>query len=360
MSDRGGTTRPVYRLGELAERVGARVEGDPELRIRGVATLELAGAEDLAFWTHAKYRDRAAATRAGAVLVAPDTDPGVLGGTARLVHDAPYAALATLVALFHPDPPAALGIAPGAAVAEDASLGERVAIGPNAVVEAGVRLADDVRIGPGAWVGRGVEIGRASVVHGNVSLYPGTVLGERCVVHAGAVLGADGFGFVTVEGAHRKIPQVGRVVVGDDVEIGANTTIDRGALDDTVIGDGTKVDDLVMVAHGVKVGRHCFLVSQSGVAGSTSVGDRVTFAGQSGAAGHLKIGANSTIAAKSAVFADLPEGSFVAGIPAVDHREWKRARAAEKRLPALLAEVRRLRAALDALESSIPHPPSEE
>jgi len=184
-----------------------------------------------------------------------------------------------------------------------------------------------------------------------VVLYPGTCVGARCLIHAGAVLGGDGFGFATTAGTHRKVPQLGRVVVEDDVEIGANSTVDRGTLGETRIGRGTKIDNLVMVAHGVVIGPHGLLAAQAGVAGSTRIGSHVAIAGQSGAAGHLRIGDRVVVAAKTAVFTDLPEGSFVAGIPAVDHRAWKRSLVEVKSLPELRSRLRALEERLAVLEA---------
>lgn len=327
------------RLGDLAARVGGQVRGDPDRMIEGVATLEAAGPGQLAPFTHRRYRRSAEATRAGALLVSPGTE---LSGHDLLEAPEPYLALALALEHFHPEPPPSAGISPDASVGEEVRLGEGVSVGPFAVLSERVTLGDRVVIGAGSVLGSDVVVGEETVLAPRVVLYPRTVVGARCRIHAGAVLGADGFGFATTSEGHRKIPQVGRVVVEDDVEIGANTTIDRGALDDTVIGRGSKLDDLVMVAHGVRLGPHALMAAQSGVAGSSRVGAWATFAGQSGAAGHLTLGDRVIVAAKSAVFGDLAPGAFVAGIPAIDHRVWKRAQAAARRLPELLARLRAL------------------
>lgn len=322
--------------------------GDADRVVRGVATLEAAEATDLAFLTNPRYRASAETTRAGALLVGP--------GTRVAHHDLlevaePYAALAEILSLFHPAVPARPGISPDARLGRDVEVGEGAHVGPFAVVGDRCRLGARSVVGAGSVVGDGCAIGEETVLMPRVVLYAGTRVGARCLLHAGVVLGADGFGFATVGGVHRKIPQVGRVVIEDDVEIGANSAVDRGAVGDTVVGRGTKIDDLVMVAHGVRVGPGCLLVAQAGIAGSTRLGAHVTFAGQSGAAGHLEIGDRAIVAAKTAVFEDVPAGSFVAGIPAVDHRAWKRAQAALKKLPELRREVGDLRRRLDALES---------
>jgi UDP-3-O-[3-hydroxymyristoyl] glucosamine N-acyltransferase len=337
-----------FRLGELAELVGGTVVGDPDRVVSGVATLEDAGPGDLAFWTHPRYRDAVRTTRAGAILVRCGS--GVHGRFLLEVGE-PYLALARILELFHPPAPAQPGISPVASVAPGAVLGSDVAIGAFAVIEPGARLGDRVSIGPGSVVGQGAEVGDESVLMARVVLYPGTSVGRRCRIHAGAVLGADGFGFATSAGVHHKVPQLGRVVIEDDVEIGANTAIDRGTLGETRIGRGTKIDDLVMVAHGVRIGAACLLAAQAGIAGSTRVGAGVTFAGQAGAAGHLHIGDGAIVAAKSAVFDDVAPRAFVAGIPAIDHVRWKRTQALVRRLDELRRELRELGRRLDALEA---------
>lgn len=336
------------RLAELARLVAGRVEGDPERVVRGVATLDTATPEDLAFYTNPRYRAQAEASRAGAVLLAPTTK---LAGRDLLVVSEPYAALAKLLAHFHPPPPAARGVSPDARVAGDVRLGGDVYVGPFAVIAAGVRLGDRCAVGAGSVVGEACEIGDDTVLAPRVVLYPGTRVGARCLLHSGVVLGADGFGFATSAGRHAKIPQVGRVVVEDDVEIGASSTVDRAMLGETRIGRGTKIDDLVMIAHGVRTGEGCLFAAQSGVAGSATLGSRVTLAGQAGVAGHLRIGDDVVVASKSAVYDDVEGGTFVAGIPAADHMEWKRSVARIRRLARLEEDVRSLRARLEALEA---------
>jgi UDP-3-O-[3-hydroxymyristoyl] glucosamine N-acyltransferase len=342
------------RLEDLAARVGGRVVGDPERRVRGLATLEAAGPEDLSLFTHPRYREAAAASRAGAVLVGLGTE---LPGRDLLEVREPYVALAELLEHFYPQPRRSPGVHPDARVAESCRIGEGVAVGPFAVVENGAVLGRRVAVGAGCVIGEGSRVGDDSVLMPRVVLYPGTEVGARCLIHAGVVLGADGFGFATTLGSHRKIPQVGRVVVGDDVEIGANTTVDRATLGETVIGAGTKIDDLVMVAHGVRLGPGCLLAAQTGIAGSTRVGGGTIFAGQSGVSGHLELGERSVVAAKSAVLQDLAPTSFVAGIPAVPHGTWKRAQAMFARLPELGSRLRRMERRLLALETRAGSPP---
>ena len=339
-----------FSLAELAEMIGGEVVGDGDRQIEGVATLDVAGRQELAFLTNNRYLERARNSAAGAVLVREGID---LPGKTLLVVEDPSTTLADLLELFHPVALPEPETSPDARVADDADIGESVTIGPFAVVESRCRLGDGVRVGAGSFVGAGSQLGAGSVLMPGVTLYPGTVIGKDCLIHSGVVLGGDGFGFATRSGLHRKIPQIGRVVVEDLVEIGANTTADRGALGDTRIGAGSKIDNLVMSAHGVTIGPSCLLAGQAGIAGSTRLGREVTFAGQSGAAGHLTIGDRTVVAAKSAVFADIPDGAFVAGVPARDHREWKKTVAVEKRLPEMRNELKRLAKKIRRLEQSL-------
>jgi UDP-3-O-[3-hydroxymyristoyl] glucosamine N-acyltransferase len=336
-----------YRLSELAQRVSGEIRGEGDPEIDGVAALDRAGSRHLSFLANPKYRRQAGDSKAAALLVPEGVD---LPGRILLVHQEPYLALARLLELYHPAPARPRGIDPTASVASGASLAEDVAIGPQAVIETGAVLEAGTIVGAGCVVGQGSTIGEHSELRANVVLYPNTQIGKRCLLHSGAVLGADGFGFASSAGTHHKIPQVGRVVIEDDVEIGANTAIDRGAMDDTVIGAGSKIDDLVMVAHGVRLGRGALLAAQTGIAGSTRVGEFCTFAGQSGVAGHLTLGDKTVVAAKSAALSDFPTGGIVAGIPAVDHRQWKRAQVAFRKLPELRKEVGDLRRRLADLE----------
>ncbi|NIM00816.1 MAG: UDP-3-O-(3-hydroxymyristoyl)glucosamine N-acyltransferase [Acidobacteria bacterium] len=338
---------PTYRLSELAQRVSGEVRGEGDPEIDGVAALDQAGTRQLSFLTNPKYRSKARDSEAAAVLLPAGVE---LPGRSLLVHPEPYLALANLLDLYHPPPPPPRGVHASASVDPEASVAEDVAIGAHAVIEPGAVLESGSIVGPGCVIGPKARLGERSELRANVVLYAGTQVGKRCLIHSGVVLGGDGFGFATSGGTHHKIPQVGRVVIEDDVEIGANTAVDRGALDDTVIGEGSKIDDLVMIAHGVRLGRGALLAAQSGIAGSTRVGDHSMFAGQAGAAGHLTLGDKTIVAAKSAVLADVAEGGMVAGIPAVDHRQWKRAQAAFRRLPELKKEVGDLRRRLADLE----------
>ncbi len=340
----------AYRLGELAQRIGGTVHGDPDRLIRGIATLDDAGADDLSFLTNPRYRVAAAATQAAALLVGPSSG---LSHPALLEARRPYAALADLLALFYPTPDLEPGVSPDARLGRDVELGQDVRVEAFAVIGDASVLGDRVVIGAGSVVGRDCTIGEASELKPRVVIYPGTQVGARCLIHAGVVLGGDGFGFATTGGVHAKVPQVGRVIVEDDVEIGANSTADRAMMGETRIGEGSKIDNLAMIAHGVHLGPRALIAAQSGIAGSARLGANATLAGQSGVAGHLELGSKTVIAAKSAVFDDQPDGAFVAGIPAVDHRLWKRSRVVVRRLPELQKELRDLRTRLSQLEQKL-------
>jgi len=337
---------PSYTLKEIADRVAGRLEGDPGRRVTGVQPLDAAGPGDLSFLANPRYREAAAASRAGALLVRSE---GRVEGRDLILVDSPYTALATVMELFFPRALPAPGVSPEAVVAAGAVLGRDVSIGPLAVVGEGCHLGERVVLMPGVVLGEKVAVGAGTILHPGVVVYAGSVIGARVIIHAGAVVGSDGFGFGEEEGGRAKIPQVGIVRIGDDVEIGAGTTIDRATFGETVIGRGSRLDNLVQVGHNVVIGEGSVIVAQAGIAGSTRLGRSVIMAGQSGAAGHLKLGDRAIVGAKSAVLADLAPGAFVIGHPAIDHREWKRAQAAWRRLPDLLRRVQRLESAKTAM-----------
>ncbi|HKQ98274.1 MAG TPA: UDP-3-O-(3-hydroxymyristoyl)glucosamine N-acyltransferase [Candidatus Polarisedimenticolia bacterium] len=336
---------PSYTLKEIAERVGGRLVGDPARRLAAVRPLDAAGPHDLSFLANPRYRDEALASRAGALLL---RDPDRIEGRDQVLVDHPYTALAAAMSLFHPERRPAPGVSDRAVVAADARLGRDVSIGPLAVVGARAVVGDRVVLMAGVILGDDVSLGAHSVLHPGVVVYAGSIVGARVTLHAGVVVGSDGFGFGEEGGGRAKIPQVGIVRIEDDVEVGANTTIDRATFGETVIGRGSRLDNLVQVAHNVHIGEGSVLVAQSGIAGSTRLGRSVIVAGQSGVAGHLTVGDGAVVGAKSAVLADLPAGAFVVGHPAIAHRDWKRAQAAWRRLPDLLRTVQRLEALLGA------------
>ena len=317
------------RLGELAELVGGTVHGDPDLVIESVDTLDRAGANELSFLTNSKYLEAARASAAGALLVAPDVE-GL--EASLLVSENPYLALGSILSALAPSDRPEPGVHPTAVVDSTARLAEDVSVGPYCCVGPGTVLENGVVLHPHVVIGADCLIGAGSVIYPQVSIYARTLLGSRVIVHSGVVLGADGFGYAQDSGKHVKIPQLGKVVVEDEVEIGSNSTVDRAMLHETRIGAGTKIDNLVMVAHNVEVGRGCLLISQVGVAGSAKLGDGVVLAGQTGVAGHMDVGEGVQVASKSAVFKDAEPGARLAGIPAVDSMVWRRQQVRLRRL----------------------------
>jgi len=338
----GGAERPALTAGAVARAVGGELRGDADFVVSAVAPLDRAGPADITFLATAKYAALARETRAGVLLVSPDLADTESVAPVRIVVEKPHEALLALLPHFYAAPAAEPGVHPTAVVGRDVVLGARVAVGPCAVIGDGARIGDDVVIGSHVSIGAGVIIGAASRVYANATLYPGAILGRRVFVHSGARIASDGFGYVFRNGGHEKIPHVGRCILEDDVEVGANTTIDRGSVDDTVVGAGTKIDNLVQIGHNVRIGRLCLLMAQVGVAGSVHVEDGAILAGQAGIAGHLTIGKGARLAAQAGVFGDVPAGETWSGYPARPHREALRAQAALFRLPALLRRIERL------------------
>lgn len=330
------------RASELARLVGGRLQGGDDPEITGVAPLERAGPNELSFLANPRYLTYFRQSRAGVILVRSgqegvDRDEGVT------IHvEDVHRALATALRHLYPEVAPEPGIHPTAVVAEDARIGEGVSVGPYAVIESGASLGARVRVGPHSVVGHGCELGDDVVLHDHVTLYPGVRIGPRSILHSGVRAGVDGFGYVFAEGAHRKVPQVGGCVIGADVEIGANTTIDRGSIGATEIGDGVKIDNLVHIGHNVRIGPHSIVVAQVGIAGSTIIGQGVTLAGQAGLAGHLTVGDGATVAAQAGVFGDVPAGATYSGYPARPHKEALRAQAAMFRLPKILQRLNEL------------------
>ena len=335
----GGEEQPALTAGAVARAVGGELRGDPDLVVSGIAPLDRAGSSDVSFLAASRYAPVAATTRAGVVLVSDELADLPCGEAARVVVAKPHEAVLGLLPLLYPPVPAVPGVHPSAVLGPGVVLGERVSVGANAVLGAGVELGDDVVIEGNVTLGPGVCVGAGSRIFANATLYPGVSTGRRVLVHGGVRLGGDGFGYVFRDGAHQKIPHVGRCIIEDDVEIGANTTIDRGSIDDTVIGAGTKIDNLVQIGHNVRVGRLCIIMSQVGISGSTRIGDGVIIAGQAGLAGHITVGAGARIGGQSGVFGDVPAGETWSGYPARPHREALRAQAATFKLPSLLRRL---------------------
>jgi UDP-3-O-[3-hydroxymyristoyl] glucosamine N-acyltransferase len=328
--------------------VDGSVVGDGSVTLSGVAPLDRAGEHELTFLAHERYAPLLASSLAGAVLVSPelseaasDAGEGQYGGC-RIVVAQPYEAMLRAIPALYPPPPRRTGIHPTAIIGRGVILGNDVAIGPFSVVEEGAALGDGACVGSHCDIGRGVRVGALSWLGDSVTLYPGAVLGERVRLHAGVRVASDGFGYVQSGGRHEKIPHVGRCIIEDDVEIGANSTLDRGSVDDTVIGAGTKIDNLVHIAHNVRIGRLCLIMAQVGIAGSVRIGDGCILAGQVGVSGHHDIGAGARLAAQAGVFGDVPAGETWSGYPARPHREALRAHAAFFKLADVMRRMERL------------------
>ncbi|MBA3853811.1 MAG: UDP-3-O-(3-hydroxymyristoyl)glucosamine N-acyltransferase [Gemmatimonas sp.] len=332
----------ALRLADLAAAVGGTVQGDGEVRVSGIAPLDRAGAGQLSFLAFPKYAPMLVDSRAEAVLVSPELKDSPGRCSNRVIVAKPHEAiLALLPKLYRRPARPFVGVHPSAVV------------DPTAVVDADVCLEAFVVVGPGARIGRGAWIGAHSVIgdgvqlgsdvriYPQVTLYPGARLGDRVAIHSGSRIGSDGFGYVFRDGAHQKLPHVGSCIIGNDVEIGANCAIDRGSIDDTVIGDGTKIDNLVHIAHNVRIGRLCLLTAQAGIAGSVRMGDGVVMAGQSGISGHVTIGDKVTLTARTAVISDIPSGEMWGGYPARPHRDQMRSYAALAKLPDWMKRVER-------------------
>ena len=333
-------------LNAIAELVGGRLAGRADRLVARVAPLRSAGPDDITFVAVAATLPKLAESLAGCAIVPEGCH---VPGRDVVHHRNPYAALARVLEALHPSLPAVPGVSEWASVDASVTVPADASVGPFAVVARDVVLGERVVIGPGATIAEGCRIGAGTVIHPRAVLYPRVTLGRDCIVHSGAVLGADGFGFTRDGGRNRKIPQIGGVVLGADVEIGANSCIDSGTMEPTRIGTNTKIDNLVQVGHNCDIGERVILCGGVAIAGSASVEDDVTLAGQAGVAGHITIGAGSIVAAGSGVISNLPPGSRVAGMPHMPVDEWRRAAAELRHLHDLRIEVRRLRKQLDEL-----------
>ncbi len=329
------------RLADLAVRIGATLDGDGDVRVNRVATLENAGPGALAFLASVRYRGQLAMTRAAAVIVAP----AQAGATTlpKLLHVNPYAAYASAAAVLYPAVRAAAGVHPSAVVAASAQVDPTAAIGPHAVIGAGARIAARVEIGAGCAVGADAMLSEGVVLHSNVTIYARVVVGPRTIIHAGAVIGSDGFGMAEEGGRWLKIPQVGRVVIGADCEIGANTTIDRGAIDDTVIEDDVKLDNQIQIGHNCVIGAHTAIAGCVGIAGSTRIGRNCKIGGAAMISGHLRIVDNTIVSGCTGVFHSIDKpGVYTGAFPALPHREWQHAMSGTRRLRTLEARIHAL------------------
>lgn len=326
----------------IAALISGELIGDGNTAISGIAPLDRARESELSILSSAKYAPMLAGTKAGIVLVDPEFREVAGQPRARIIVKQPLEKLLSLLPRLYPERPTVPGIAATARIGKGAEIGEQVSIGEYAVIGARAGLGRGATIGAHCVVGDGVSIGEGARLLPGVTIYSGASLGARTIVHSGARIGCDGFGYVFRDGAHNKIPHVGRCLIGDDVEIGANTTIDRGSIDDTVVGNGTKIDNLVHVAHNVRIGEKCLVMAQVGIAGSVTIGDGAILAGQAGISGHVTIGAGARLAAQAGVFGDVPAGESWSGYPARPHRESLRASAALFKLAGMMRRLENL------------------
>lgn len=339
-----------WTLGELAAELGCELRGDAGRVVSGLSTLDQAGPSQLTFLANDQYRRLLKETTAAAVILAPEHADQCLVDC--LLTPRPYLAFARATHLFATVPIPPVGIAASASIAADVVLGECVSIGPNCVIEAGAELGDRVVLGANVVVGAGTRIGADTRLNPNVTVYHGVNIGSRCLIHSGAVIGADGFGFAREAGTWMKIAQLGGVTLEDDVEVGANTTIDRGALEDTVIEQGAKIDNLVMIAHNCRIGRNTAIAGCTGIAGSTKVGANCTLAGGVGLVGHIEITDNVHVTGMTMVTKSITEsGSYSAGTPMSPSADWRKSAARFNQLDAMYKRIVALEKALAAIQS---------
>ena len=334
-------------LRELAEYVHGTVVGDENLLITAVSGIEDAKEGDITFLANPKYREKLQQTRASAVIVAPDVD---ISNIAVIKVSNPYFAFAQLLTLFSKKYHPPVGIHETSVMGDDVNIGEQCAIAAHVTIGNHVHIGDRTIIYPGVVIGDHVTIGSDTIIYPNVSLLQEVSVGNRVIIHSGTVVGSDGFGFAPVGGEYYKIPQIGKVIIDDDVEIGANVSIDRATLGATHIQKGVKIDNLVQIAHNVVIGEHSVIVSQVGISGSTKVGKHVTLAGQVGLVGHIEIGDHVMIGAQSGVTKSVPEKTILSGSPAVDQRLWKKSQISLLKLPDTLKTIRALEKRIAELE----------
>ena len=340
----------THTLGELAAYLGGDLQGPADLTIEGIAPIDQASPREITFITQRRFARLADQSRAAAFIVSRE-----YAGLARplIIVPHPYLAYARVAALFAPPVRRWPGISDLAYLDPEVALGREVSIAPLVFIGAGVRLGDRVTVMPGCVINDEVFIGADTLIYPNVTIRERCTVGERCIIHSGTVIGSDGFGFVPQASGHVKIPQLGTVVIEDDVEIGANCTIDRGALGATRVGRGVKIDNLVHLAHNVEVGEHSFLVAQVGVSGSTKLGQRVILAGQVGVAGHIELGDGVQVSAQSGVHRSVPAGQTVSGYPARPHREWLQLMGHLPKLPDLYQRVKQLERQVSQLSARL-------
>lgn len=326
---------------QLAELLSGILVGPEDIIITGAAGLDEALGSDVSFVSNPKYLSKVEESKAG-LLIVSDKSEKIDKPVIKVLN--PQLAFAKILELIAPEvnPPVTVCVHKSAVISHTAKLGRNVSIGACAVIDNDAVIGDNAVIYPGCYVGVKSSVGGACLIYPNVSIRENVSIGKRCIIHSGTVIGSDGFGFARDGKAHHKIPQLGGVEIGDDVEIGANVTIDRATMGKTQIGSGTKIDNLVQIAHNVHIGENCIIVAQVGIAGSTNIGDNVVFAGQSGTVGHVSVGNNATIAGRSVVTTDIKDGELVSGFPARPHREAMRIEALIRKLPEIYEKLKNM------------------
>jgi UDP-3-O-[3-hydroxymyristoyl] glucosamine N-acyltransferase len=338
----GGEGGSVLTAAAIAKLTGGKLEGDGNASVTGVASLDRARSGHLSFCASAKYAPLLAGTEASIVLVSPDVADTKTRAPARIVVEKPHDSLVALLPQLYRSRERQPGVHSTAVIGRNVRLGDSAAVGAFVYIADGVSIGDRVTLDAHCVIGAGVRIGDDAHFFPGVTVYAGSQIGNRVSIHAGACIGSDGFGYIYRDGRHEKIPHVGRCVIEDDVEIGAGTTIDRGSIDDTVVGAGTKIDNLVMIAHNVRIGRLCLIAAQTGISGSVRVEDGVVMGGQVGVSGHHTIGAGARLGAQAGIFGDIPKGETWSGYPARPHRESLRASAALFKLSGMIKRLEEL------------------
>jgi len=327
------------KLKEIAEIIGGKVLGDPEVEIKGASGIREARSGDITFLADKRIMNYVFSTNATAIIVKEE-----IKGLSKsmLLVDNPALAFAEVLKVLYKKPYKALGVSERAIIEKDASLGKDITIYPFVYIGSKAVIGDRVSIFPNVYIGEGVRIDEDSIIYPNVTIRENVKIGKRVIIHPGTVIGADGFGYVYDKGKHHKIPQIGSVVIENDVEIGANVTIDRATTGKTVIGRGTKIDNLVQIAHNVKIGKHCIIVAQVGISGSSEIGDETILGGQVGIRDHVKVGKRVMAGGRAAIMHDIPDGQVVSGYPAIPHKTWLRAQSIYARLPEYIKRLQKL------------------
>ncbi len=339
-----------YRAGKLASFVGGKLTGAPDKIIRGISGIADSKKGYLTFAENGKKLKDAENSPASLVIVNED----VVKSTKDLIRVSnPRLAYAKISRLFQPRPYFKPGIHSSSIISNSAILGENISIHPHVVIAEKAEIGDNVILAPGVYIGRGVKIASNTTIHPNVVIEAGSIIGKNVIIHAGSIIGGDGYGYVTDESGHHKIAQLGNVVIGDEVEIGANVTIDRAASGSTIVGSGTKIDNLVQIAHNVKIGENCLIIAQTGIAGSSELEEDVILAGQVGIVDHVHLERETKVASKSLITKDIPEGSYYSGIPAHNHFRELKEQAARRRLPKLMKKIEEMERTVKKIEKNI-------